>query len=429
VYQHPLVAEYGRHFMDPACNLLREPVFLEFYETETEKVVLEEELRRKREFRLEQASRIRESIQKKRDEKKIEQSNELAKLSKMVELKESNPEWVRAEMNIMDVEEMRDIEKKLRNLKHKMGLISQEELDYARFYLLEIPDAELTGLQVKQKRMQHMQKTSAERRIITKERTRIEKIEIEKLKTESPKLYLNQLYGKRKGIKDKIKTMKQFREDNNVRKTKNLKMLNVLDNYLDGKVDDYEEAEQEIDMLTKEMRDVNSDMENYETKLAEVEGEIRGLDPNFDDEITNFANLFKVGNLIELGVDAVRPPEILFQPSMVGADQMGLSELLVSIADQFGSDYRIQLLSNIYISGGGAQIRDVGERLKYDIQSEVDKPLDIKVSYSQNPIMDPWHGMKSFTSNKEAFNKFSITKQDWFESGENALKNFCLNNN
>lgn len=177
------------------------------------------------------------------------------------------------------------------------------------------------------------------------------------------------------------------------------------------------------------MRDVNSDMENYETKLAEVEGEIRGIDPKFEDELTNFTNLYKVGNLIELGVDAVRPPEIIFQPQMVGLDQMGLSELLLSIADQFGSDYRIQLLSNIYISGGGAQIRDVGERLKYDIQAGVDKPLNMKISYSQNPVIDSWHGLKNFSGNKAAFDKFSMTRQEYFECGENALKNFCLSNN
>ena len=66
-----------------------------------------------------------------------------------------------------------------------------------------------------------------------------------------------------------------FKEDNNVRKSKNLKMLSVLDNYLDGKVDDYEQAEQEIDLMTKELRDINSDMEDYENKLVEVDTEIR----------------------------------------------------------------------------------------------------------------------------------------------------------
>jgi len=128
--------------------------------------------------------------------------------------------------------------------------------------------------------------------------------------------------------------------------------------------------------MTKELRDINSDVENYDNKLVEVESEIRQLDPDFEDEITNYANLFKCGNTIELGVDSVKPPEILFQPHLLGVDQMGLSELLISIANQFSQDYKEKLLSNIYISGGGAQIKDIGERLKYDLQSvfSSDKP-------------------------------------------------------
>jgi len=219
-----------------------------------------------------------------------------------------------------------------------------------------------------------------------------------------------------------------FKEDNNVRKSKNLKMLSVLDNYLDGKVDDYEQAEQEIDLMTKELRDINSDMEDYENKLVEVDTEIRTMDPDFDDEIRDFATLFNTGNTIELGIDAIRPPEALFQPHTIGIDQMGLSELLLQIANQFSHEYKIQLLSNIYISGGGAQIKDIGDRLKYDIQSNLEKDVNIKITYSTNPMLDPWHGLKSFSSNTQAFNKYSISRQEYLEKGENVFQNFCLSN-
>lgn len=322
VYQHPLVKEYGNYFMEEGSNQLKEPIFQEFYETETEKIFLESEMLRKRELRKEQAERIREAMVKKRDEKKHLQVNELNKFEKMIELKDENPDWVQSELEKNELNTLEELQKRIKKMKLKMGLISQEELDKDRYSLIQIPDNELTKLEVKQKRMQVMQKQAAEQRIITKERKRVANIELEKQKSESPKLYLSQLYDRRKNIKDKIRNMKQFKEDTNIRKSKNMKMLTILDNYQDGKVSNYEQAENEIDMMTKEMRDINSDVENYETKLVEVESEIRQFHPDFDDEMTNYANLFKVANQIDLGVDAVRPAEILFQPIMIGVDQV-----------------------------------------------------------------------------------------------------------
>ena len=46
------------------------------------------------------------------------------------------------------------------------------------------------------------------------------------------------------------------------------------------------------------------------------------MDPDFDDEIRDFATLFNTGNTIELGIDAIRPPEALFQPHTIGIDQV-----------------------------------------------------------------------------------------------------------
>ena len=44
--------------------------------------------------------------------------------------------------------------------------------------------------------------------------------------------------------------------------------------------------------MTKEVNDLNSDTENYESKLLDVECEIRELDPNFEDETLTSSALF-----------------------------------------------------------------------------------------------------------------------------------------
>ena len=69
-----------------------------FYETEKEKELSEQELLRKREIRQEQANRIREAMQKKRELKKQEQEQLLSKLTMFVSLHETEKETALAEM-------------------------------------------------------------------------------------------------------------------------------------------------------------------------------------------------------------------------------------------------------------------------------------------------------------------------------------------
>jgi actin-related protein len=58
---------------------------------------------------------------------------------------------------------------------------------------------------------------------------------------------------------------------------------------------------------------------------------------------------------------------------------MGLSEILHLIANKYEKGVRSKMLSSVFVSGGGAEISGLGERLKYDIQNGYDEPLSIKI--------------------------------------------------
>merc|ERR1712100_519446 len=53
---------------------------------------------------------------------------------------------------------------------------------------------------------------------------------------------------------------------------------------------------------------------------------------------------------IKLGPERVRIPEILFQPSMIGEDQMGLSEVIKSVLERFSPDNQTKLVNNIFLT-------------------------------------------------------------------------------
>ena len=125
-----------------------------------------------------------------------------------------------------------------------------------------------------------MHQQAAEQRLVRKEEKARKKEEMVELKTDNPKVFIHILYEKRKGLKEKIRKIKAFKEDFYVRKNKNQRMLKIIDSYLDKKYDGSDKGDAELENLNREMNNANSDVENYESKLLEVETELREVDPS-----------------------------------------------------------------------------------------------------------------------------------------------------
>lgn len=128
--------------------------------------------------------------------------------------------------------------------------------------------------------MQIMHQQAAEQRLVRKEEKAKKKEEMDKLKTDDPEKYVGLLHDKRKKLKDKIHKIKAFKEDFYLRKSKNQRMLKMIDNYLDNKHENIDKADAEFETINKEINNLNSDVENYESKLMEVENELREADPS-----------------------------------------------------------------------------------------------------------------------------------------------------
>lgn len=55
---------------------------------------------------------------------------------------------------------------------------------------------------------------------------------------------------------------------------------------------------------------------------------------------------------LHLGVESIRAPEILFQPSMIGSPEAGIAETIDFVLKQFSPDEQMLLVQNIYLTGG-----------------------------------------------------------------------------
>lgn len=274
-YHHPLVNDRDNYILKNMNDIVKEPIYLEFYETELEKRLYEEEQQKKKKMRQEQAARIREAMNQKREEKKNQQKAELERLERLRQLKDEDMGQFKFELQSLEIDNARELEKMIKKLKIKLGILSKAEQESDRYSYIKIPDSELTPQQLRVKRMQVMHQQAADQRLLKKEEKAKKKEDMMKLKTEDPGLYIKMLYEKRKGLKDELRKIKAFKEDFHLRKMKNQRMLNLIDDFLDS-----DKADGELQILNKEINNQgNSDVENFESKLQEVENELREIDP------------------------------------------------------------------------------------------------------------------------------------------------------
>merc|ERR1712087_664980 len=69
------------------------------------------------------------------------------------------------------------------------------------------------------------------------------------------------------------------------------------------------------------------------------------------------------GNVITLGAERFRVPEVLFQPSLIGKEASGIHEQVFQSIMKCDLDIRKDLYSNVVLSGGNTMFKGIAERI------------------------------------------------------------------
>ena len=258
--------------------------------------------------------------------------------------------------------------------------------------------------------------------------------EIEKLKTTQPEKYLNDLMLERKELKTKIKQINLYKEDANLRKTRDNKLIQNFDNYLNQDQDN--QTNNEFDYVMKEFMDISSDCEKYEHQLSILNQRIKEVEPNFDEEFDNddliITNRYSSHDGIYIGTDIVRATESLFRPYLIGNSQKGLFECIRDVLKGYNDEKIKELLKNVYLVGGGASIKGMKERIRNDLFLHFSsRGIDeVNVITPDDPIDTPYEGIKLFYDNyaEKYREKLFYTKKEYDEFGSNLFKNCPIGN-
>jgi len=130
------------------------------------------------------------------------------------------------------------------------------------------------------------------------------------------------------------------------------------------------------------------------------------------------------GNIITVGNERFRAPEVLFQPNFVGMEQAGIHMLTFQSIMKCDVDIRRDLYKNIVMSGGTTMFKGIPERLEKEMKALAPQGMDIKVIAPPERKYSVWIG-GSILASLSTFEEMWVTKEEYDESGPTIVHRKC----
>ena len=102
------------------------------------------------------------------------------------------------------------------------------------------------------------------------------------------------------------------------------------------------------------------------------------------------------GNTVKLGYERYRAPESLFNPELIGREDVGTQQVLLDAIGRADLDLRRHLYGNIVLSGGTTLLRGYGERLLHEVKRLATPDMKIKISAPPERKYSTWIGGSIF---------------------------------
>ncbi|XP_048586929.1 actin-related protein 5 [Nematostella vectensis] len=173
----------------------------------------------------------------------------------------------------------------------------------------------------------------------------------------------------------------------------------------------------------------DSDSEKEQEELNELENLLKKHDPDFartDDNKApmNWAEYYQVN----LGVERIRVPEIIFQPSMLGLEQAGITETMGFILSRYTPEVQSALVQNVFVTGGNTMYNNFMARLERELLAIRPFQSTFRLHSAANPVLDAWCGARKWVTSLTSLQSASITQQEYEEKGGEYLKEHFSSN-
>jgi len=131
------------------------------------------------------------------------------------------------------------------------------------------------------------------------------------------------------------------------------------------------------------------------------------------------------GNVIVIGNERFRCPEVLFQPSFIGKEASGIHDCTFQTIMKCDVDIRKDLYCNIVLSGGTTMYPGIGERMTKELTALAPSTMKIKVVAPPERKYSVWIG-GSILASLSTFQQMWISKSEYDESGPSIVHRKCF---
>ena len=131
------------------------------------------------------------------------------------------------------------------------------------------------------------------------------------------------------------------------------------------------------------------------------------------------------GEVITIGKERFRCPEVLFQPSFLGKEIYGIQHATHNSIMKCDMDIRKSLYSNIVLSGGSTMCPGFPERVNKEIIALAPSAMNVKIVAPPERKFSVWIG-GSVMASLQSFQKMWISKKEYNESGPTIVHSKCV---
>jgi len=131
------------------------------------------------------------------------------------------------------------------------------------------------------------------------------------------------------------------------------------------------------------------------------------------------------GQVITVGSERFRCPEVLFQPSLIGKENKGIHGLTEDSIKKCDIDIRRDLYTNCVLSGGSTMFPGIDKRLEKELTALAPPAIKIKIVAPPERKYSVWIG-GSILSSLSTFQDMWIQKDEYDEAGPGIVHRKCF---
>jgi centractin len=126
------------------------------------------------------------------------------------------------------------------------------------------------------------------------------------------------------------------------------------------------------------------------------------------------------GQTVSISNERHLAPEVLFNPSLIGSEEVDVASALVNSIMKSDLDLRPTLFSQIVLAGGSTCTSGFGDRLLTEVRAKAPTHTRIRISAPPDRIHSAWAG-GSILASLATFKNMWVTKAEYEEYGKEVL--------